>query len=88
MQVLIFALIVLYALVMSILFSNWYALFQGDRNMSASQRQTARIVIMIATLLWPVVLPISYLELIKKLKRYEPQSYNNQSSFTSILDSY
>jgi uncharacterized membrane protein len=71
MQVLIFGVVALYIVVMPILFLNWYGLYQQDQEMTESERQISRIVMMIATVLWPIVLPMSYLELLSKVKRYE-----------------
>jgi hypothetical protein len=82
MQVLTYGLLALYAIVMPMLFTNWYGLYIQESGMSLNQRQTSRIVIMIATALWPIVLPLSYLELLKKVKRYERQS---QASFVAEM---
>lgn len=87
MQILTFALLALYMLVMPMLFSSWYGLYLGDRHMNAQQRQTSRIVMVIATLLWPIVLPLSYLELLKKVKRYERQSLA-QPQFAPVSQVY
>jgi hypothetical protein len=83
MQVLIYGLLTLYAIVMPMLFTNWYGLYIQESGMSLHQRQTSRLVIMIATALWPIVLPMSYLELLKKVKRYERQSVMAQANFMS-----
>jgi hypothetical protein len=83
MQVLIYGLLALYAIVMPMLFTNWYGLYIQESGMSLHQRQTSRLVIMIATALWPIVLPMSYLELLKKVKRYERQSVMAQANFMS-----
>ncbi len=71
MQVLTFGVVALYIVVMPILFLNWYGLYQQDQDMTESERQISRIVMVIATVLWPIVLPMSYLELLSKVKRYE-----------------
>ncbi len=83
MQALIYGLLAFYAIVMPMLFTNWYGLYCQDAGMSLNQRQTSRIVIMLATLLWPIVLPMSYLELLKKVKRYERQSLLAAQNFVS-----
>ncbi|NJN48580.1 MAG: hypothetical protein HC805_00635 [Alkalinema sp. RL_2_19] len=85
MQLLTLSLLALYMVVMPLLFSSWYSLYLNEPGMNASQRQTSRIVIMLATLLWPVVLPMSYLELLNKVKRYKRQSITVQSSFVADL---
>jgi uncharacterized membrane protein len=83
MQVLIYGLLAFYAIVMPMLFTNWYGLYSQEAGMSLNQRQTSRIVIMVATLLWPIVLPMSYLELLKKVKRYERQSRVSATNFAT-----
>jgi uncharacterized membrane protein len=83
MQVLIYGLLAFYAIVMPMLFTNWYRLYSQEAGMSLKQRQTSRIVIMVATLLWPIVLPMSYLELLKKVKRYERQSRVSAANFAT-----
>jgi uncharacterized membrane protein len=85
MQVLIYGLLAFYAIVMPMLFTNWYGLYSQEAGMSLNQRQTSRIVIMVATLLWPIVLPMSYLELLKKVKRYERQSLLATPNFVSEI---
>jgi hypothetical protein len=85
MQVLTYGLLALYAIVMPMLFTNWYGLYIQESGMSLNQRQTSRIVIMIATALWPIVLPLSYLELLKKVKRYERQSQLAQPNFVTEM---
>lgn len=86
MQVLIYGLLAFYAVMMPMLFTNWYGLYSQEAGMSLNQRQTSRIVIMVATLLWPIVLPMSYLELLKKVKRYERQSRVSATNF--VMESY
>lgn len=58
-----------YLLVMPILFSAWITFFRRDEEMSDEERKTSWFVIAIATMLWPIVLPFAYLELLGKLKR-------------------
>jgi hypothetical protein len=71
MQVLIYGIIALYIVMLPVLFFNWYGLYQNDSDMTESERQISRIVLVIATAIWPIVLPLSYLELLSKVKRYE-----------------
>jgi hypothetical protein len=71
MQVLIYGIIALYLVMLPVLFFNWYGLYQSDSDMTESERQISRIVLVIATAIWPIVLPLSYLELLSKVKRYE-----------------
>ncbi|MFM2430268.1 MAG: hypothetical protein RLZZ511_1481 [Cyanobacteriota bacterium] len=72
--VLTYGLLALYAFVMPVLFTNWYGLYLQETRMTVHQRQISRIVLIIATLLWPIVLPMTYVELLQKIKRYERRS--------------
>jgi hypothetical protein len=58
-----------YVLVMPILFISWVSFFRQDHEMSAEDRHISFFVIAIATLLWPIVIPFAYLELLEKFKR-------------------
>ncbi|MEB3292840.1 MAG: hypothetical protein VKJ24_06750 [Synechococcales bacterium] len=85
MQMLSLSVLTCYFLVMPVLFWNWITVFRKDRGMSSAERQLSLVVLAIATLLWPIVLPLSYLELLGKVKRYEryarlegfPMGYSN-----------
>jgi hypothetical protein len=46
--------------------SIWLNAFRRDTSLSARDRQLSLVVLAVATVLWPVVVPISYLELLKK----------------------
>jgi hypothetical protein len=84
MQLLFYGLIALYVIVMPILFLNWYGFYQQEEDLTSAERQASRIVMVIATVLWPIVLPLSYLELMGKLKRYERRTTQPASSFTPL----
>jgi hypothetical protein len=88
MQMLLYSLLTCYLIVMPILFFNWYDLYQQDSEMTNAERQVSRIVLAIATLLWPIVLPLSYLELIRKVQRYEQKKSRVKSEFTTISEVY
>ncbi|KAM3093262.1 hypothetical protein ACKFKG_19840 [Phormidesmis sp. 146-35] len=69
MQTLLFFLGVFYLGMMPILFIGWLGFFRQDADMSKEEKQVSLIVLTIATLLWPIVLPFAYLELLGKFKR-------------------
>ena len=60
------ALVVVYLLMASCFFYSWLKLFKKDTSLSSNERLLSRIVLLIATILWPVVVPIAYLELLKQ----------------------
>jgi hypothetical protein len=84
MQLLCYGLIALYVAVMPILFLNWYGFYQQEEALTDAERQASRIVMVIATVLWPIVLPLSYLELMSKLKRYERMTGKSTAGFNSL----
>jgi hypothetical protein len=69
MQTLLLFPVGFYVLVIPILFSRWVSFFREDESLSGEEKKMSWLVIAIATLLWPVVLPFAYLELLGKLKR-------------------
>jgi Zn-dependent protease with chaperone function len=69
MQTLSFLLGVFYLVMMPILVASWLGFFRQDSNMSKEEKQVSLMVLTIATLLWPIVLPFAYLELLSKFKR-------------------
>jgi hypothetical protein len=88
MQVINYGLAIFYVLMMPILFWNWYGLYQQEPDLSRTERRISRVVLMISTLLWPIVLPLSYLELLGRVKRYERLANRSQfaanRSFTAM----
>ena len=60
------ALVGVYLLMASCFFYSWLKLFKKDTTLSSNERLLSRIVLVIATILWPVVVPIAYLELLKQ----------------------
>jgi hypothetical protein len=80
MKLLIVLLITVYYLVMARrFFKLWLKFFQLDNSMSPGERRLSWVTLFVATILWPIVVPHSYLTLIEKklasqqvtVKRYE-----------------
>ena len=70
MQVLLLISGLFYVAVMPILFISWLEFFHHDRdNLTHQEQQISMLIIAIATLLWAVVLPFAYLELLDRFKR-------------------
>ncbi len=61
--------IAFYSLLMPILFVNWLGFFREDLSLTKSEKQLSMVVIAIATLFWPIVIPFAYLELLGKFQR-------------------
>lgn len=43
-------------------FANWFKRFRGDHSLSASDKRFCLKVLTVATILWPIVLPLASLE--------------------------
>lgn len=69
MQLLVFFLMTFYLVVASCLFAQWLELIRQDIYLKLDQRFLAKMVLVTATVLWPFILPFSYLELLSKVKR-------------------
>lgn len=71
MQILTGLLLVIYGVVAPVLFFKWVELMKHDRPASRRERTLSRCVVLIATALWPIVLPLTYLELLERVRRQE-----------------
>jgi uncharacterized membrane protein len=84
MQTILYGLFVCYLLVMPVLFVNWFGMFQQDTEATGVERQMSWIVLVLATLAWPVVLPFTYVELLAKVRRYERRDRMVRLGFDSF----
>lgn len=71
MQFLIGSLLMVYGLVAPVLFFKWVELMVRDRHQSPRERVWSRVVVLIATFFWPIVLPLTYLELLERVRRQD-----------------
>ncbi len=69
MQPLLLLFIAFYSLLMPVLFVSWLGFFREDLDLSKSEKYLSMVVIAIAMLLWPIVLPFAYLELLGKFQK-------------------
>jgi hypothetical protein len=44
----------------------WFKLYRADTSLTKRERQRSYILVVVITVLWPLVIPFSYLELLKK----------------------
>lgn len=65
MELLQTALVIAYLLITSYFFINWLEFFNQTPSSSVEDRFLSVVVLVIATILWPFVIPISYLEFFK-----------------------
>jgi uncharacterized membrane protein len=86
MQTILYGLFVCYLLAMPVLFVNWFGMFQQDTEATGVERQMSWIVLVLATLAWPLVLPLTYVELLTKVKRYERRERMGRMGFDSLSE--
>ena len=65
MELLQTALVIAYLLITSYFFINWLEFFNQSPSSSVEESFLSVVVLVIATILWPFVIPISYLEFFK-----------------------
>ena len=56
---------VIYLLIAATLFTIWLEFFKRDRSWNTEERFSSFITLAGATVLWPLVLPIAYIEVLK-----------------------
>ncbi len=63
--------IVFYLTMACCFFVQWLGFFIDDKEMNSAQRYFSMIILIIGTILWPVVVPLAYLELLKFHKKHK-----------------
>jgi hypothetical protein len=56
---------VIYLLIAATLFTIWLEFFKRDRSWNTQERFSSFITLAVATVFWPLVLPIAYIEVLK-----------------------
>jgi len=49
----------------------WLGFFIDDKEMTSTQRYLSMLVLILATVLWPLIVPLAYLELLKFHKKHK-----------------
>ncbi|WP_341998064.1 hypothetical protein [Chlorogloeopsis sp. ULAP02] len=52
-------------------FTNWLEFFQQDKDMNSGERSFSSAILVIATILWPIIVPFAYLELLRFHKKHK-----------------
>ncbi|AUB37302.1 Permease of the drug/metabolite transporter [Nostoc flagelliforme CCNUN1] len=55
------------------LFSQWLFFLMSDEDMSREQRYLSGIILVLITILWPIIVPFAYLELLKFHRKYNKE---------------
>ena len=52
-------------------FVQWLSFFIDDKEMNSVQRYFSMVILILATILWPLIVPLAYLELLKFHKKHK-----------------
>ncbi|NJM22579.1 MAG: hypothetical protein HC836_07480 [Richelia sp. RM2_1_2] len=63
--------IVFYLIMACCFFVQWLSFFIDDKEMNSAQRYFSMIILALATILWPLIVPLAYLELLKFHKKHK-----------------
>lgn len=63
--------IVFYLIMACCFFVQWLGFFIDDKEMNSSQRYLSIIILILGTLLWPLIVPFAYLELLRFHKKHK-----------------
>lgn len=69
LKLIIYLPIVVYLIMAYCFFNQWLLFFLADEDMDSEQRLFSIVILVIATILWPIVVPFAYLELLKLQKK-------------------
>jgi hypothetical protein len=64
-------------------FTIWLKFFKRDTGLSLEDKQLSLVILGVATLLWPVVVPLAYIELLSKPKKYCQVIFNDSANQAS-----
>lgn len=53
--------------------SQWLFFLMSDEDMSREQRYLSGIILVLITILWPIIVPFAYLELLKFHRKYNKE---------------
>jgi hypothetical protein len=69
--ILAYSAMLIYLVMTYCFFSAWLDFFLQDKEMNSAQRSFSGIILVVASLLWPIVVPFAYLELLKFHKKHK-----------------
>jgi hypothetical protein len=83
---LIVALVFAYLFMAPVFLTTWLKVFKVDPSFSSEDRLLCIVIYTMATILWPVVVPISYLELLEeKINDLDVSAINDSNSLRPFL---
>ncbi|MCX7596334.1 MAG: hypothetical protein N2235_21765 [Fischerella sp.] len=69
--ILAYSVILIYLVMTYYFFSAWLDFFLQDKEMNSAQRSFSGVILVLASILWPIVVPFAYLELLKFHKKHK-----------------
>lgn len=71
-QVVIANLAIIFYLIMGCcFFVQWLGFFIDDKEMNSTQRYFSMLILILGTILWPLIVPLAYLELLKFHRKHK-----------------
>ncbi|MBW4424908.1 MAG: hypothetical protein KME50_10755 [Nostoc desertorum CM1-VF14] len=65
--------IIVYLAFARCLFNQWLFFLTDDKEMSPEKRSFSRIILVLITIFWPIIVPFAYLELLKFHRKYNKE---------------
>jgi hypothetical protein len=72
--------IVFYLLIAKSFFTTWLAVFKQDPDLSSEERFLVLVILSLATVFWPLIIPLAYLELISNSQSTLPELVETKPS--------
>ncbi|MBV6627733.1 MAG: hypothetical protein KI793_33215 [Rivularia sp. (in: Bacteria)] len=63
--------IVFYLVMACCFFIQWFGFFIDDKEMNGVQRSFSSVILILASVFWPFIVPLAYLELLKFHKKHK-----------------
>ena len=63
--------VVFYLIMAFCFFMQWLGFFIDDKDMDSGQRYFSIVILIVGTILWPLIVPFAYLELLKFHKKHK-----------------
>ena len=79
MKLLQITLVVTYLFMAPLYFTSWLKLFNNDTTITSNERLVSMVILVMSTILWPLIVPIAYLELLNKKNNEIDQSMDVNS---------
>ena len=79
MKLLQITLVVAYLFMAPFYFISWLKLFNKDTSITSNERLVSMVILVMSTILWPLIVPIAYLELLNKKNNEIDQSMDVNS---------